>query len=461
MATDLSKTEYLKRYLENDKKGKRKKKPKKTSNSLLPQVKIVDINIDLKSIKFGEEEIEDQDEAPIVAEVIDERPTEIKIKELYESSRWKKLESTAIEDQNISYNNQNNSPITNDHKRHDSDSDCSLPRTIQNSQTKLNVDEDSSQLRIHISSVQVKKRRHDSDSDCSPPRHLSRGEKRHDSDSDISPPRSVLNERKRPKELERRSKNHRNRQDSDSDLSPERMLQRKNVKVEDNSGSDLSPPRENDKKYSGKDANKRPQKTLSGLKAGLQNASTLRKEVKDLRDRERNYINQLDERLSGQNAETVVRDRTTGKRRDLEEENREKLEKEKKLAEQQQKYVAWGKGTEQTEIKKLKLSEDLYESTKPIARYRDDEDLDKALKEVIHQDDPMAEFIMKKRKKENVSTMPEYKGPPPPPNRFGIRPGYRWDGVDRSNGFEKKYLASLSNKKALQDEAYMWSVQDM
>jgi len=105
----------------------------------------------------------------------------------------------------------------------------------------------------------------------------------------------------------------------------------------------------------------------------------------------------------------------------------------------------------------------MHEMDKPLARDKNDQDLDAHLKAVERSEDPMLKYIQKKqtKAKSGLPQYPKYKGPAPPPNRFGIAPGYRWDGVVRSTGFEKKLFESQNSRKALVEEAHMWSTEDM
>lgn len=52
----------------------------------------------------------------------------------------------------------------------------------------------------------------------------------------------------------------------------------------------------------------------------------------------------MSDEISGKNAETIMRDRATGKRRNLEEERKKKLEEEVIKAEREAQYNKWGKG---------------------------------------------------------------------------------------------------------------------
>jgi hypothetical protein len=56
---------------------------------------------------------------------------------------------------------------------------------------------------------------------------------------------------------------------------------------------------------------------------------------------------------------------------------------------------------------------------------------------------------------------PLYSGPTPPPNRFNIRPGYRWDAIDRGNGYETTLLKKMSDRNSLKEDEHRWAVSDM
>jgi pre-mRNA-splicing factor CWC26 len=46
-------------------------------------------------------------------------------------------------------------------------------------------------------------------------------------------------------------------------------------------------------------------------------------------------------------------------------------------------------------------------------------------------------------------------------NRYNIKPGRHWDGVDRSSGFEQKLFKTMNERQATTNAAYKWSTEDM
>lgn len=295
-------------------------------------------------------------------------------------------------------------------------------------------------------------RKYPRDEDVSPPRKSRR-------DEDISPPRKLCRgeDSSSPKRKEKGFSPQGQRNEKRSSSSRKRSP----LKNED------TPSRQKKKSRWSETASPEPKrmtKTLDGKTAGLQNAKDLAIETEKFKERENNLFENMSAEQSGINATTVVRDRKTGKVRDLEREQEEKKKKQEEEDKNKEKYSKWGRGLKQVEDIKEKITQDLHEMNKPLARYADDEDLERYLKEQERDDDPMLAYIRKKKRKEAVVSgkpmKPTYEGEFMP-NRYGIRPGYRWDGVDRSNGYEKKWFEVQNAKTAQQEEVYKWSTEDM
>ena len=210
----------------------------------------------------------------------------------------------------------------------------------------------------------------------------------------------------------------------------------------------------------------------SGHVAGLQRAQDFRTAEHGIQKRRRDEAQAMVDRYGV--GETVYRD-ASGKRvanpKHTTTNNSNNKPQVKQLNAQEQEALQKGRVQRGQEARRQQEFRDVQASS--FARYANDTRLEEQRKDVIREGDPMAAFAsrrqrQKKKGKDNKSSKspaapsrPVYKGPPAKPNRFGIRPGYRWDGNDRGNGFEDRVLASQFSSKHKKEEAYRWSAADM
>ncbi|KAK9094512.1 hypothetical protein Scep_025981 [Stephania cephalantha] len=479
--TALSLKEYLKRYdsgTEEKKNNKKKKVEKKTiSSTMLGAVLIVDEDpVWQKPVQIEKEEKDDlsDEEKPQIDEDIEvkqmKRLEQIRLNRPYhaiseDGSGWVSVSNAPINSDVLRENNDLSPPRQRKARYHSPSQEPTL-------KTATCVDDGAPDL---SPSRKSRKRFHTPSPDASLNKSNSESPNRHDS-PDLSPPRKGRKELDVSADLSPPRKG-REELDVSVDLSPPRK-RRKEVDVsadmsrpqhisQDFQVADLSPPRKS----------KKDQSSLTNrVRAGLFTGQEIKKELDQQREDELVRFKAMDPSLSGRGAEAVYRKdgRRISKEELLKSQKGEEKPKEKKLE--------WGKGLAQKREADTRKRELEFEKEKPFARTRDDPELDKMMKDKVRWGDPMAHLVKRKHSEMNLEDFGENekmkesgflipqdipshswlkRGIDAPPNRYGIRPGRHWDGVDRSNGYEKEYYKRMNEKQATEREAYLWSVSDM
>ena len=172
--------------------------------------------------------------------------------------------------------------------------------------------------------------------------------------------------------------------------------------------------------------------------------------------------------------ETVYRD-ASGRRIDISMRRAEAraAEEEKRKQEKQKKDDAMGDVQREAREEKRKAVEEA--KFLKVARYADDEDLNDEMREVGRWGDPMLGYMKEHNKDDPQARLgsktsvtasaqqrrhkKQYQGAAPP-NRYGIRPGWRWDGVDRGNGFEKDWFQARGRKSRQENLEYQWQMDE-
>ena len=199
-------------------------------------------------------------------------------------------------------------------------------------------------------------------------------------------------------------------------------------------------------------------KMESGAHAGLQTADQVTAQLKRKEAEERQRFREDGDEHSGKGKETIYRD-ASGRIINVQMKRAEARKKAEEEAAKAAAELEAQKGNVQR-AEKEKRKEQLSEAKfMPVARYADDAELNEDLKRKERWNDPAAGFLETKKEGKSVTGKPLYKGSAAP-NRYGIRPGHRWDGVDRGTGFEKEYFAARNRRANLKNLDYAWQMDE-
>lgn len=195
----------------------------------------------------------------------------------------------------------------------------------------------------------------------------------------------------------------------------------------------------------------------TGAGAGLQSAAAVTAAMERRQQEERRRY-AADPSLAGADAETVYRD-ATGRIVNV----AMKRAEARRAAEEAERKKAGDledmKGEVQM-LEKQKRREDLANAKyMGVARYADDAELNDELRERDRWNDPAAQFLTRRKEGKSATGRPLYGGSSAP-NRYGIRPGHRWDGVDRGTGFEKEYFKKRNETSSIRDLKYQWQMDE-
>ena len=267
-------------------------------------------------------------------------------------------------------------------------------------------------------------------------------------DGDVSPPRR---------------QRHDSDVENDSDVSPPRR-QRHDSDVD--SDGDVSPPRRHESREEPMNGSQGVARMSDGTLAGIISGKDLKREMEANRRKEREKFNRLEDDVTGKNAGTVYRseDGRAMSKEEYLESLKEKKESEKKFI--QGSEIPWGKGLRQTK--------DFQETVPSSVPSRWDDPMAHVLQKKKHatlqhtKSASLLDLYEKELRKAGFNvplTVPQHswlhRNMGAPPNRYGIKPGRHWDGVDRSNGFESQLFKRQAELKQREIAAHYMAQEDM